>query len=94
MITITSENDYFNLKLNETRDIVENAIVEYEQKYGADCLKSVKVRCVAEFLEKKECEIKIIIIERYDIFGELNKIMESSKSMVEFIRVDKLKIVI
>ena len=90
----TSENFYNNIKLNETRNIVENTILECEQKHGADCLKSVKVKCIAEFLDKIENEIKILIIERYDIIGELNKVMESSKSMIEFFRVTKLKIVI
>ena len=49
MIIITSEYDYNINKFYETRDIVENTILEYEQKYVADYLKSVKVKCVAEF---------------------------------------------
>ena len=94
MIASSREYKYYNFKLNETRNIVENTVLEYVQKYGNHCLKSEKIRCVAEFLDKIENEIKIINIERCDIFGELNKVMESSKSMIEFIRVDKLKIVI
>ena len=31
-------NDFYNLKLYETRNIVENTILEFKQKYGADCL--------------------------------------------------------
>ena len=69
--------------MNETCNIVESTILENEQKYGADCLKSVKIKCVAEFLEEIENKIKIINNERYDIFEELNKVMESSKSMIE-----------
>ena len=41
------------MKLGETRNIVEDTILEYEQKYGVDYRKSVKVRCVAEILDKK-----------------------------------------
>ena len=32
MFIITSEYDYYNLKLNETRIVIGNTIVEYEQK--------------------------------------------------------------
>ena len=59
MIFITSENDYYNLKLYETRKIIENTIIEYVQKYGVDCLKSAKIKCVAEFLDKIENETKL-----------------------------------
>ena len=70
MIVVTSEYDYNNM--NETHNIVEKTIIEYEQKYGADYLKSVKVRCVAQFLDKIKNETKNITIERYNIVGKLN----------------------
>ena len=94
MIIITSEYDYNNIKLNETRNIVENTILAYEQKYGVDYLKSIKVKCVAEFLDKIKNETKSIIIERYNIIEELNKVMQSSKGMIKFVRRSELKIVI
>ena len=94
MIIITSEYDYNNLKLNETRNIVEDTILEYEQKYGCDYLKSVKVKCVAEFLAKTKNETKKITIERYNIIGELNKVMQSSKGMIKLIRIIEMKYII
>ena len=44
MIIITREYDYIIDKLNETRNIVENTILEHERKYGSYYLKSVKVK--------------------------------------------------
>ena len=32
MLIVTSEYDYYNLKLNETRNSVENIILDYERK--------------------------------------------------------------
>ena len=52
MINITSEFDYNKVELNETRNIVENTQVENEQKYCANYRRSIKVKCVAEFLDK------------------------------------------
>ena len=92
MTTNTSEYIYINIKLNETRNIVENTILEYEQKYGAVYLKSVKVECVAEFLDEIKNEIKILIIRRYNIIEELNKILQSSNGIIDFIRRDKIRI--
>ena len=96
MIDITSESEYVynNLKLNETRDIVENTILEYEQKYGFDHRRNGKVKCVAEFLDKIKNETKNVTIERYNNIGELNGVMQSSKGMIKFIGVIELKIII
>ena len=43
MIIITSEHVYNIKKLKETHNIVENTILEHEQKYGSDYFKIVKV---------------------------------------------------
>ena len=94
MTFFTSESEYVYIKLNETSKIVENTLQEYEQKYGADYRKIVKVMCVAEFLEKIKNETKNVTIERYYIIGELNKKMQSSKGMIKFIRVIELKVII
>ena len=91
---IIGEYIYSNIELNETRNIVENTLLEYEQKFGADYSRSVKVKCVAEFLVKTNTEIKNVIIERYNFIGELNKIMQSSGGMIKLIRIIELKIVI
>ena len=90
----TSEYVYNNIELKETRNIVENTLLEYEQKYGANYHRSVKVKYVAKFLDKIKNETKNITIERYNIIIELNKIMQSSKGMNKMIRIIDLKIII
>ena len=80
--------------MNETRNIVENTPLEYEQKYRADYLKSIKVKCVAEFLDKTENETKIKTIEGYNNIGELTEVIQSSKGMIKFVRIIEIKIVI
>ena len=94
MIIVTSECDYKINKVDETRNIVENTVLEHEQKYGGKYRKIIKVKCVAEFLDKVINETKNITIERYNIIGELNKTMQSSNGMIKFIRVIELKIII
>ena len=49
---ITSEYKYYNIKLDEICNIVENTVLEHEQKYGANCQRRVEIKCVAEFLIK------------------------------------------
>ena len=90
---ITSEY-FYNIKLNETRNIVENTLEEYEEKYGYNYHRHVKVNCVAEFLDKIKNETKNITIDRYNIIGELNKIMQSSRGMIKLIRIIHVKIII
>ena len=94
MIFFTSEYVYDNIKLNETRNIVDKTVLEYEPKYGANYHRSVKVTCVAEFLDKIKNETKNVTIERYNNIGELNKIMQSSKGMIKLITIFELKIII
>ena len=74
----TSENDFNNINLDEIRNIVENALLEYDQKYGDIYCRSVQVNCVVIFLDKKKDETKIIIFDSYNIIGRVNKIMQSS----------------
>ena len=38
-----SEYVYKNIKLNETRNIAENTLLEYERKYGLNSNRVVKV---------------------------------------------------
>ena len=80
--------------MNETRNIVENTLQEYKQKSDRKNRRPVKVKCVAEFLDKIKNEKRSITIERYNIIGELNKIMQSSKGMIKLIRVIHVKIII
>ena len=94
MNNITSEYDYLINKLKETRNIVGNNLLQYDQKYGDGYLKSVKVKCAAEFLDKMKNETKKITIERYNLIGEVNKVMQSSKGMIKFVRIIEFKIVL
>ena len=52
MIVITNEYNYIIIKLNETRNIVENTLKHCRRKYKANC-SAKKVKCVVEFLVKK-----------------------------------------
>ena len=65
--------------MNKTHKIKENTLQEYEQKYGAIYRRSVKVKCVAEFSDEIKNETKSMTIERYNIIGEVNKIVQSSE---------------
>ena len=85
MTVVTSEYVYDNIKLNETRNIVENTLKDYVQKHGNDYRKSMKVKCIAEFLDETKNETKNLITERHNIIGELNKILQSSKGMIKIL---------
>ena len=56
----TSEYVYSNIKLDKTRKIKENTPHDYEQKYGSNYHRFVKVKCVVDFLDKitneKKCD--------------------------------------
>ena len=80
--------------MNETHNIIENTLLEYERKYGFNCNRIVKIKCVTKFLDKIKKETKNITIDCYNIIGGVNKIMQSSKGMCKFIRIIELKIVI
>ena len=75
---VTSECVYDNIKSNETRNIPQKTIEEYEKDYGFNKNRVVKVECVGEFYDKTKNETKSNIIDRYNIIGELNKIMQKS----------------
>ena len=48
----TSEYKYYNIKLDQICNVVENTLLQHEQKYGANYQRSVEKKCVAEFLIK------------------------------------------
>ena len=91
---VTSEYVYNNIKLNETHNLIENTIDEYDEEYGFNNNRVVKVKCIAEFYEKIINETKIIIIDRYNIIGELNKIMQKSRGEIKLIKIIEVKIII
>ena len=88
----TIEYVYDNIKLNETRIIIENTLLEYHQKYGYNYNTEVEVKCIVKFFDKIENETKNIIIEHENIIGKVNKIMQSSKGMNETIKALELTI--
>ena len=94
MIVITSEYVYNNFNLNETRNIMEKTLEEYDQICGANYHRSIKVECVATFWDKIKNETKNITINSYDIIGELNRIMSSSEGMIKLNRIFQVKITI
>ena len=90
MIIITNKYKYNNIKLEDTRNIVENIVQKYD---GSDQI-IVEVKCVAEFWDKIKNEIKIITIKSRNSNEESNKVMESSEGKMILVRIDKLRIVI
>ena len=50
---VTCEYVYDNIKLNETRNILQNTIEEYKKGYGFDLYRDVKVECFGEVYDKK-----------------------------------------
>ena len=85
-MVITGEYVYDNMKLNETRIVLQNTIEEYEETNGFNYNRIVKVECIAEFYDKIKNERKIIIIDRYNIFGELHKIVQKSRGEIKLIK--------
>ena len=61
---VTKEYIYNSIKLSETRNIVENTLEEYNEQYGENYRRSVKVGSVAVFLDKIKNETKNITIDR------------------------------
>ena len=83
---VTCEYFYDKIKLNETRNIVQNTIEEYEEENGYKVYRGEKVKCVAQFYDKINNDIKIIMINRFNIIGELNKIMQRSKGKLNLLK--------
>ena len=90
---ITSEYFNDNINLHETRNIPQNTIEEYAKEYGSNNNRVVKVECVGELYDKIKNETKIIIIDRYNIIGELNKIMQKSRGEIKLIKIFEVKII-
>ena len=88
---ITSEYVYDNITLNETRNLFQNTIEEYDKEYGFNKNRVVKVKCVGEFYDKILNETKIVNIDRYNIIGELNKIMQKSRGEIKLIKIIEKK---
>ena len=90
----TNENVYDNIKLNETRNILQDTIEEYEKEYGFNLYREVKVRCVAKFYDGIINESKNVFVDHCNINGELNKIMQKSRGKIKLIKIIEVKIFI
>ena len=91
---ITSEYVDSNIKLNETRNIVQNTREDYEETYGFNLNRVVRVKCFAEFYDKIINQSKIFINDRYNFIGELNKIMRKSRDEIKLIKIIEVRIII
>ena len=91
-VKYTSEYVYNNIKLDETREIIENTLHDYQQKNGEIYRRIIKIIYVAEFLDKIKNETKNLTFESYNIVGEINRIMQSSRGLNKLIRIIELKI--
>ena len=54
----------------------------------------IEIKCVDEFYDKIINGTKFIIIDRYNIIGELNKIMQKSRGEIKLIKIIEVKIII
>ena len=73
---VTSEYVCNSIKLNETHNLIENTIDEYDEDFGFNNIRVVKVEFIAEFYDRIINEAKIVIIDRYNNIGEINRIMQ------------------
>ena len=53
---IISEYVYINIKLNNTHNIVNNTLEEYNRRYGSGYHRNLKVKCITKFLDKMKNE--------------------------------------
>ena len=91
---VSSECICNNIKLSQTCNIVGNTPNEYEEKYGYNYHRVVEVMCLSEFFYNLKNGTKNIIINSYNIIGELNKIKQSSRRMIKLIKVIQVKNII
>ena len=94
MFIITSEYNYYNIKMDETCNIEENTLIEHEQQCTVGCRGMKKVKCIAEFLDIKENILKIVTIQSCNTNEELNNVLQPSGGVVILVRIDKIRIVI
>ena len=83
---VPSENVYNNPKLNEICNIIKNTQLKSEQKYLYNYNGKVDVECNVTFYDKIKNKTKNIVIERENIFVEVNEVLKSSKGVYKLIR--------
>ena len=65
---------------------IKNIELNYEQKFGYNFYRKADVECIVIFYPKIKNKTQSITIERGNFFGEVKKIMQSSKGVFKFIR--------
>ena len=93
MIIVTSEYIFMNRKLNEINDLLKNARLENDRKYGDNYCRKIKVIYNCKFFDKIKNKTKNITIKHYHLHG-LNKTMIASQGRYEIIRPNKLNFLI
>ena len=83
---ITAEFVFINPELNEIKINIKNTQLKYMQKNVGNSYTEINVKCNVNFFDGIENKTKIIMIEHENIFGKVNKIMQSPKGMIKFIR--------
>ena len=73
---------------------LQNTREQHEETYGYNYHKNVKLEGIADFYDKIINETKIIIIDRSNIIGELNKVMQKSRGEIKLVRIIEVKIII
>ena len=80
--------------MNEIRNIIQDTLGKYSEEFGFSIHREEKVKCIAQFYDKINKETKIIIINRFNIVAELNRIMQKSRGLVKLVGVIELTVVI
>ena len=93
-MSIISEYDFNNPKLDEISNIINNTLNEHDKNYGADFKDKVKIMCEVEFIDKLGIKIKVVKINRYHIRYRIRKREIASKNRFAVNKVIKLTIII
>ena len=89
---IAAEFVFINPKLKEIKKIIKNTQPNYVQKYECNYYTEDNLKCNVKFFDKIESKRKNVLIEHENIIGKVNKIRQSSKGMIKFIRALELTI--
>ena len=57
-MNVISEYVYNDIKLDETRNFVDNTLLEYKRKYGYNYNRTCEIKCITKFSDKMQIETK------------------------------------
>ena len=83
---VTSEFVLINPELNEINNIKKNTQLKFTRKYGYNYDTEVNVKINVQYFDEIENKTKHIMIEHDNVIGVVNKIMQSSKRMINFFK--------